>query len=139
MHYRQTVLVSMLAAAVTMAGVACACAVPAMDTGEAHAGHHAHHGDGHAHVDMGCDHTDCGDCTADGAVSKPDALRGHATQLPDMPLDADGQDANWFPTGFPAGFEAVPPPLRGVSSHPPIPRLPVVADTPVRRFDKLLS
>ena len=125
----------MLAAAVTLAGVACACAVPAMDTGDTHAGHHAHHGSGHDLASMGCDHADCGDCTADGAVSKHDALRGHAAQLPDLPPDADGQPA----TGLPAGFAAIPPPLRGVSSHPPVPRLALAADTPVRRFDKLLS
>ena len=128
----------MLAAAVTLAGVACACAVPAVDTGHAPASQHAHHGDGHDAANMGCDHADCGDCTADGAVSKHDALRDHAPQLPIAPLDADGQDADGFSTGFPAGFAAIPP-LRGISCHPPIPRLPLAADTPVSCFDKLLS
>ena len=138
MHYRQTVLVSMLAAAVTLAGVACACAVPAMDTGEAPASQHAHHGGGHDVANMGCDHADCGDCTAACAVSKHEGLRD-APQLPNLPPNADGQDANGFPTGFPATFAAIPPPLRGISCHPPIPGLALAADTPVRRFDKLLS
>lgn len=128
----------MLAVAVTLAGVVCACAVPAVDTGEVPASMHAHHGDGHDLANTGCDHADCGDCTADGAASKHEGMRDHAAQLPIVPLDADGQDANGFPTGFPAGFAAIPP-LRGISCHPPIPPLPLAADTPVRRFDTLLS
>ena len=125
----------MLAAAVTLAGVACACGVPALYIGEAPSSHHAHGGDGHSVTDMGCDHADCGDCRAEGAVSKPEGLRDDAPQLPNMPMDTDGQDAN----GFPVGFAAIPPPLRSVSSHPPVRPLPLGADTPVRRFDKLLS
>lgn len=138
MHYRQTILVPLLAAAVTLAGVACACAVPAMAAGEAPASQHAHHGGGDDVANMGCDHADCGDCMADGAVSKHEGLRDHGPQLPNMPLDTDGQGETGSSIGFPAGFAATPPPLRGVSYHPPIPRLPLAADTPVRRFDTLL-
>ena len=88
-------------------------------------------GRGHALANMGCDHADCGDCTADGAVSKHEGLRDDAPQLPNMQLDADGQATT--------AFAAIPPPLSGVSSHPTIRWLPLAADTPVRRFDKLLN
>ena len=134
MHYRQTVLVSMLAAAVTLAGVSCACAVPTIDASDAVAAHHAHHEDGNDLANTGCDHADCGDCMALGAVSKPDAVRDHVPQLPQLPkvsLDDDGQTA--------PAFAAITSPLRGFSFHPPLPRISRTADTPVRRFDKLLS
>ena len=134
MHYRQTVLVSMLAAAVTLAGVACACAVPAMDAGDPVATHHGHHEDGQVLANMDCGHTDCGDCMALGAVSKPDAVRDQVPQLPQLAkvsLDDDGQTAT--------AFAAITSPLRGFSFHPPLPRISRTADTPVRRFDKLLS
>ena len=130
MDYRQTVLVSILTAAVTLAGVACACAVPAIDAGPDSA-HHAHHGDGQALVNMDCDHADCGDCTANGAVSKHEVVRDHAPQLPEVFLDDDG------PAGV--ALAAITSPLRGFSWQPPLPRSIRTADTPVRRFDKLLS
>ena len=119
----------MLAAAVTLAGVACACAVPMIDAADAVATHHAHHEDGHAVANMGCDHADCGDCMALGAVSKHDA--DQVPQLPKLSWDDDGQTATAF-----AAFSS---PLRGFSYHPPLPPLLRAADTPVRRFDKLLS
>ena len=131
MDFRQTVLVSMLAAAVTLAGVVCACAVPAIDA-DGHGGaHHAHHENGQALVSMDCDHADCGDCTANGAVSKHDVVRDHAPQLPEAFLDDDG----------PAGITlaAITSVLRGFFWQPPLPRPVLTADTPVRRFDKLLS
>ncbi len=131
MHYRRTVLVSMLAAAVTLAGVVCACSVPMIDADDAVATHHAHHEDGHALANMGCDHADCGDCMALGAVSKHDAVRDDVPQLPKLSLDDDGQTAL-------TAFAAITSPLRGFSHHPPLPRLSRTADTPVRRFDKLL-
>ena len=133
MHYRRTVLVSMLAAAVTLAGVACACAVPTIDADDAVATHHAHHGDGDALANMGCDHADCGDCMALGAVSKHDVVRDHVPQLPKLVLDDDGQTATAL-----TAFAAITSPLRGFSYHPPLPPLSRTADTPVRRFDKLL-
>ncbi len=127
----------MLAAAVTLAGVACACAVPAVDVdgGDAVSGtHHAHHADGHADHAMGCDHVECGDCTASGAVSKQDALRDQEPQLPNLPLDADGDHLSAM------AFAAItPPPWHGNVHHPPLPRLLRAADTAVRRFDKLLN
>lgn len=131
MDYRQTVLVSILTAAVTLAGVACACAVPVIDADGPGGAHHAHHDDGQALVSADCDHADCGDCTANGAVSKHEVLRDHAPQLPEAFLDDDG----------PAGITlaATTSPLRGFSFHPPLPRPVRTADTPVRRFDKFLS
>ena len=130
MDCRQTVLVSILTAAVTLAGVACACAVPVVDAGGPVA-HHAHHEGGQALVNMDCDHADCGDCTANGVVSKHELSRDHAPQLPEAFLDDDG------PAG--TAFASIPPPLRGLSWQPPLPRLVRTADTAVRRFDKLLS
>lgn len=131
MHYRQTVLVSMLATAVTLAGVACACAVPTADIDGATGSHHAHHADGHAVAAMDCDHADCGDCMADEAVSKNEALRDHVPQLPKLSFDDDAQT--------PAEFAANATALRGFNYHPPVPRLARAADTAVRRFDRLLN
>ena len=131
MHFRQTVSVSMLAAAVTLAGVACACALPPVDTDEAAGAHHAHHTDGHAVAVMDCDHADCGDCMADEAVSKNEALRDHAPQSPKLSFDDTAQTA--------AVFAANATPLRGFTYHSPVPRLARAADTSVRRFDKLLN
>lgn len=131
MDYRQTVLVSILTAAVTLAGVACACAVPAIDADGPGGAHHEHHEDGQALVNMGCDHADCGDCTATGAVSKHEVVRDQAPQLPETFLDDDG------PAGI--AMAVTTSALRGFSLHPPLPRLVRTADTPVRRFDKLLS
>lgn len=130
MDYRQTVLVSILTAAVTLAGVACACAVPVIDV-DGPVAHHAHHEDGQSLVNMDCDHADCGDCTASGAVSKHEVVRDHAPQLPEAFLDDDG----------PAGttLAAITSPLRGFFWQPPLPRPVRTADTAVRRFDKLLS
>ena len=131
MDYRQTVLVSILTAAVTLAGVACACAVPVIDAYGPGGAHHAHHEDGQSLVNMDCDHVDCGDCTANGAVSKHEVVRDHAPQLPEVFVDDEG----------PAGpaLAAITSPLRGFSFHPLLPSLARTADTPVRRFDKLLS
>ena len=127
----------MLAAAVTLAGVACACAVPAIDVdgSDAVSGtHHAHHADGHADHAAGCDHVECGDCTANGAVSKPDALRDHVPQLPNLPLDYEVESPSA------TAFAAVSiPPWHSNAHHPPLPRLLRTADTAVRRFDKLLN
>ena len=134
MRYRQTVLVSMLAAAVTLAGVACACAVPTIDASDAVAAHHAHHEDGNDLANTGCDHADCGDCMALGAVSKPDAVRDDVPQLPNLSWDDDGHTATAL-----TAFADITSPLRGFSYHPPLPPLLRTADTPVRRFDKLLS
>ena len=131
MHFRQTVLVSMLAAAVTLAGVACACAVPTVDTLAAAGTHHVHHADDHADAAMVCEHTDCGDCMADEALSKNETLRDQAPQLPKSFLDDD--------VHFVTGFAANASPLRGFACDPPIPRLARVVDTPVRLFDKLLN
>ncbi len=131
MHYRRTVLVSMLAAAVALAGVACACAVPMIDADYAVAIDHAHHEDAHALANMDCDHADCGDCMAFGVVSKHDGVRDHVPQLPNVSLDDDGRTA--------PAFAAITSPMRGFSYHPPLPRISRTADTPVRRFDKLLS
>lgn len=130
MDYRQTVLVSILTAAVTLAGVACACAVPVIDV-DGPVAHHAHHGDGQALVNMDCDHVDCGDCTANGVVSKHELVRNHAPQLPETFLDDDGLAGT--------SLAAITSPLRGLSWQPPLPRLVRAADTAVRRFDKLLS
>ena len=131
MDYRQTVLVSMLAAAVTLAGAACACAVPTVDTDGATGAHHAHHDGDHAAAPMDCDLADCGDCMADEAVSKNEALRDHVPQLPQLSFDDDAQTA--------AEFAANASPLRGFAYHPLIPRSVRTADTAVRRFDKLLN
>ena len=132
MHYRQTVLVSMLAVAVTLAGVACACAVPTVQADDAVAMHHAHHGHDHAPENTGCDHADCGDCMAEVSVSKHDAVRGDAPQSPNVSLDDDGAAAAALAANISRhrGFSYEPPPL---------PRLVRAADTSVRRFDKLLN
>lgn len=131
MDFRQTVLVSILTAAVTLAGVVCACAVPTVDADGHRGAHHAHHEHGQALVNIDCDHVDCGDCTANGAVSKHEVVRDHAPQLPEAFLDDDG------PAGITLAVATSV--LRGFSFHPPLPRSVRAADTPVRRFDKLLS
>ena len=131
MDYRQTVLVSVLAAAVTLAGVACACAVPMIDVGVPGGAHHGHHEQGQARVNVDCDHADCGDCAAGGAVSKPDVGRHQVQQSPELLLDDDG------PAG--TALAALQSPLRGNSwQPPPVPRSDRTVDTPVRLFDKLL-
>ena len=120
---------SLLVAAVTWGGVACACGTASF-AAEPASPHAAHHGGGGEPGYADCERIDCaGDCAPDGlpperapappeapAVSPDDGAAGHAFPLPAelMPL--------------------------GPRSHsPPTPESSRAADTPVRRFDLLLN
>ena len=115
----------LLAISVTLAGVACACAIPV--TAPTGAMHHAHHdGDG-TQNEAHCAHANCqGDCGIDAAVPDRDA----GIKPPATPFD-DGIVAVALPVAV--------APSRILSSHGPPSRLWRTASTPVRRFDILLN
>ena len=128
MSRSRPLLALVLTVAVSAAGVACACAVPEFAASEAG---HQHHMAGH-HVEEvasggDCLHVDCGDCSADGLTS-----RSSASNLPaDVSLDEAAPVA---------GSHMRPAPRLGASSYrlPPPPSAHL-ADSPVRRFDKMLD
>ncbi len=126
MERRSLALASCLAAALTWGGVACACGVPSLAAGAASA--HADHHDAPASAD--CERADCsGECAIAGLPPErgPQAAEPPATP----PDDGAGMAAH-------AVLSAAPP--LGPRNHsPPVHRAWRAADTPVRRFDRLLN
>lgn len=118
---------SLLVAAVTWGGVACACGTASLAAEPASA-HAAHHGDEPGYAN--CERIDCaGDCAAQGLLPE----RAPVLVDPTAVSPDDG-----------AGMPAFPPPpaltALGPRSHAPPVRGPWrAADTPVRRFDVLLN
>ena len=128
MKRRHPWLASILAVAVTVGGVVCACATGPLDVGAA-AAHDPHHTEGHAPADRACERVDCtGSCGFDGAVSERDPL-------PAKPPNASDDFAQ-LPAPFPDAVAPQPAALR----HAAVPIRPGRSpDTPVHRFDKLLN
>ncbi|MYD98644.1 MAG: hypothetical protein F4X98_14845 [Gammaproteobacteria bacterium] len=127
MTRRDPIVAAVFAVAVTLAGTACACAIPGTDAGSADSHHHAHHG-GHGHVGASeCVHADCqGDCGVNAAVPERDSGAKPPKTSPDIGIAA----------------VALPAPVlsaRPLSCHSPPFRSWHEADTPVRRFDVLLN
>lgn len=119
-------LALVLTVAVSAAGVACACAVPAY--AESEAGHH-HHAESHHVEEVGqeCLHVDCGDCSADGLTSRSSASN--------LPPEASLDEA----VAVAGAHLHLAPGLRASSCRsPPLPSARL-ADSPVRRFDKMLD
>ncbi|MDE0007938.1 MAG: hypothetical protein OXS50_06645 [Gammaproteobacteria bacterium] len=117
-----------MTAAVSAAGVACACAVPEFASSDAGHRHHAmgHHAEEVA-SDDDCLHVDCGDCSADGLTSRSSA----SSLPPEVSLDES--------VALAGGHLSLAPGLRASSCRsPPLP-LARLADSPVRRFDKMLD
>lgn len=120
---------SLLAAAVTWGGVACACGTASF-AAEPASPHAAHHGDGGQPGYADCERIDCaGDCGPDGL---PPERAPAPLEAPAVSLD-DG-----------AAAPALSPPAElvplGPRSHSPPALKPWrAADTPVRRFDLLLN
>ncbi|MXY51835.1 MAG: hypothetical protein F4Y86_04800 [Gammaproteobacteria bacterium] len=117
-----------MTAAVSAAGVACACAVPEFASSDAG---HRHHVMGHHAEDVAsgddCLHVDCGDCSADGLTSRSSA----SSLPPEVSLDES--------LALAGGHLFLAPGLRASSCRsPPLP-LARLADSPVRRFDKMLD
>ncbi len=127
MNRRQPLLASVLAVAVTVGGVVCACATGPLDIGAA--AHGPHHAEGHAPADSACERVDCtGSCGFDGALSERDPL-------PAKPPNAsDDLVQVWAP------FADAVSPQAGAMRHSGVPPPPWRRpDTPVHRFDKLLN
>ncbi len=124
----RALLAWVLTTAVSAASVACACAVPEFASSDAE---HRHHMVGHHAEDItggdDCLHVDCGDCSADGLTS-----RSSASSLPaEVSLDEA--------VALAGGHLFLAPGLRASSCRsPPLP-LARLADSPVRRFDKMLD
>ena len=119
---------SLLVAAVTWGGVACACGTASF-AAEPTSVHAAHHGDGEpGYTD--CERIDCdGDCASQGLVSERAPV---PLDPPAVSVD-DGAGVPAFP--LPAALTAL-----GLRSHsPPVPDPWRAAETPVRRFDLLLN
>lgn len=120
-------LALVLTVAVSAAGVACACAVPAFGSSDAG---HAHHSAGHhgaeAATQDDCLHVDCGDCSADGVPSRHSA----STPPPDTSLDE---------VAFTGTHLLFAPRMLAPSCRPPPLPLARPADSPVRRFDRMLD
>ena len=120
---------SLLVAAVTWGGVACACGTASF-AAEPASPHAAHHGDGGEPGYADCERIDCaGDCA-------PAGLLPERAPVPLDPTAVSLDDG--------AGAPAFPPPAAltplGPRSHAPPVREPSrAADTPVRRFDLLLN
>ncbi len=129
MDRRTCLLAPLLAAAVTWGGVACACALPSPALGSPAATHVAHH-DHDAPASADCERADCqADCTLDGLP--PD--RGpQVAEAPSGPSD-DAVEAALH------GVRAATPLPPPRNHSPPIPHVARAADTPVRRFDRLLN
>lgn len=120
---------SLLVAAVTWGGVACACGTVPL-AAEPVSVHAAHHGDGDQPGQADCQRLDCnGDCAVEGFP--PERAPAPAEPPAMSPDDGTAAPATHFPA------ERVPP---GSRSHDPAVRKPLrAADTPVRRFDLLLN
>ena len=118
----------MLAVAVTVGGVVCACAAGPLDApATAHAPHHAA---GHAPVEsFSCERVDCtGSCEFNGALSERDPL----------PVKPPNVADDFEPGPLPLPIAAL---IQGRGLSPPAtPSRPWRRpDTPVHRFDVLLS
>ena len=120
---------SLLVAAVTWGGVACACGTASLAVEPASV-HAAHHGDGDEPGQADCQRLDCnGDCAVAGLPPE----RALAPVEPPGTSPDDGTVA--LATSFPA--QRAPP---GARSYAPAVWKPWrAADTPVRRFDLLLN
>ena len=119
----------MLAVAVTVGGVICACAAGPLDAPAA-AAHAAHHGPDHTPVESAsCERADCtGSCEFSGAVPERDPL-------PVKPPNA----ADDFEHALPAFPIAALTQAQGLSP-PAAPSRPWRRpDTPIHRFDVLLN
>ena len=129
MDGRMSLLAPLLTAAVTWGGVACACALPSPAAESSPAIHMAHH-DHDAPASADCERADCqADCTLDGL---PPEREPQVADAPPGPTDAVAEATTH-------GVVAAPP-LLGPRNHgPPIPDIAGAADTPVRRFDRLLN
>ena len=128
MKLGHSLLASMLAVALTLAGVACACAIPAADARTAPAPH-AHH-----QVDEISQSSECMDsgCGGNGGVATAAPERGL--------LFAEVQQLQWD-DGLQAEMplpDPIPPFLVTVNRTLPA-GPPRAATTPVVRFDKLLN
>ena len=123
MTNRQPITAAALALAVTWASAACACALPSVEA-SGNSGHHDHHGMHESSPQVACAHADClGDCGFNATSPK-----GTGVELPKTSLD--GQ--------FAVTVE-VPSPFAVPSYHHPPWSTARPADSPVRRFDKLLN
>jgi len=121
-------LALVLTAAVSAAGVACACAVPEFASSDAGHRHHVvgHHAEEIASGDD-CLHVDCGDCSAEGLTSRSSA----SSLPPEVSLDEA--------VALAGGHPLLGPGLHASSCRsPPLPPARL-ADSPVRRFDKMLD
>lgn len=120
---------SLLAAAVTWGGVACACGTASLAVEPASV-HAAHHGDEDEPGQADCQRLDCsGDCAAEALLPE----RALAPAEPPATSPDDGAVA--LATAFPG--QRAPP---GSRSYAPAVWKPWrAADTPVRRFDVLLN
>ncbi|MDE0350630.1 MAG: hypothetical protein OXM56_13100 [Gammaproteobacteria bacterium] len=128
MSARPWMSTSLLVAAVTWGGVACACGTASL-AAEPASVHAMHHGDGEpAYAD--CERIDCdGDCVAQGLV--PERAPTPLDPSPASPDDGAGVPALLALPAF--------TPLGPRSHSPPVPAPWRAADTPVRRFDLLLN
>lgn len=120
---------SLLVAAVTWGGVACACGTASLAVEPASV-HAAHHGDGEAPGPADCERLDCnGDCAAEGIL--PERALALAEPPAMSPDDGVAAPAIVFPA------QRAPPGSR--SYAPAVWKPSRAADTPVRRFDLLLN
>ena len=120
-----------LAGVTVFAGVVCACDVSAPGMSDEPGGHHHHHAaadhaDACAHEAHEAHEEGCGDCGLDTPF---------ADRLPSAaPAQADAPDEVQL-----AGAILPTPHRHGIRSHDPPRRAPLIASTPVSRFDILLD
>ncbi|MXW51765.1 MAG: hypothetical protein F4X81_10490 [Gammaproteobacteria bacterium] len=129
MERRHPWLASMLAVAVTVGGVVCACAAGPLDAPAA-AAHAPHHAADHAPVESAsCERVDCtGSCEFNGTLAERDPL---PVKPPNVADDLE-QVSMPFPIAALTQGRGLSPPA---APSPPWRR----PDTPVHRFDVLLN
>ena len=128
MVYRRSLLAWLLAATTAFAGTVCACGVATVDSASSDHSQPAHHTSAQSPAD--CSHADdCGDCGVGAAAADRDALLGPGSIV--APEDDQFEAA--------ATATATATRSRIPAYHAPPPVLKRPADTPVRRFDKLLN
>ncbi len=124
----QPLFVALLALVVSLASVSCDCAVSGMGSTapESHAGHHA---------SAATPEPECADagCAANGGFT---AVLPERTSLF---VDVKNGPLDDHAAAPPVTAAAPPPPFMAPVGLPPWPDLPRAAQTPVVRFDKLLS